>query len=69
MNYLGCVNCHQRDFVLISNKTMEDEDGEEIVTYDRKLTFILLSRHGPFQPRYSAAMHAWFAPLGTAHYS
>ena len=55
--------------MLISNKTMEDEDGEEIVTYDRKLTFILLSRHGPFQPRYSAAMHAWFAPLATAHYS
>ncbi|KAM9420722.1 protein Churchill isoform 1-T1 [Salvelinus alpinus] len=34
MNYLGCANCHQRDFVLISNKATEDEDGEEIVTYD-----------------------------------
>ncbi|CAB1342687.1 unnamed protein product [Coregonus sp. 'balchen'] len=37
MNYLGCANCHQRDFVLISNKATEDEDGEEIVTYDREL--------------------------------
>ena len=36
MNYLGCANCHQRDFVLISNKATEDEDGEEIVTYDRQ---------------------------------
>ncbi|XP_071396802.1 protein Churchill isoform X2 [Centroberyx affinis] len=34
MNYVGCASCHQRDFVLISNKTTEDEDGEEIVTYD-----------------------------------
>uniref|UniRef100_A0A674ENK0 Protein Churchill n=1 Tax=Salmo trutta TaxID=8032 RepID=A0A674ENK0_SALTR len=32
MNYLGYANCHQRDFVLISNKVTEDE--EEIVTYD-----------------------------------
>ncbi|KAA8583099.1 hypothetical protein FQN60_015645 [Etheostoma spectabile] len=34
MNYQGCANCHQRDFVLISNKATEDDDGEEIVTYD-----------------------------------
>ncbi|KAJ0061131.1 hypothetical protein NL108_008810, partial [Boleophthalmus pectinirostris] len=34
MNYQGCANCHHRDFVLISNKSTEDEDGEEIVTYD-----------------------------------
>ncbi|KAM8847542.1 protein Churchill [Synchiropus splendidus] len=34
MNYLGCASCHQRDFVLISNKSTEDDDGEEIVTYD-----------------------------------
>ncbi|XP_016094698.1 protein Churchill-like [Sinocyclocheilus grahami] len=37
MNFLGCANCHQRDFVLISDRTMvnedEDEDEEEIVTY------------------------------------
>uniref|UniRef100_A0A3P9KZU5 Protein Churchill n=1 Tax=Oryzias latipes TaxID=8090 RepID=A0A3P9KZU5_ORYLA len=34
MNYLGCANCHKRDFVLINNKSTEDDDGEEIVTYD-----------------------------------
>uniref|UniRef100_A0A3B4HAE0 Protein Churchill n=2 Tax=Haplochromini TaxID=319058 RepID=A0A3B4HAE0_9CICH len=34
MNYLGCANCHHRDFVMISNKATEDDDGEEIVTYD-----------------------------------
>ncbi|KAI4880537.1 protein Churchill [Hoplias malabaricus] len=36
MNFLGCANCQQRDFVLISNKTMVDEDEEEIVTYLHK---------------------------------
>lgn len=40
MNYLGCASCHHRDFVLISNKATEDDDGEEIVTYDR--TFLQL---------------------------
>uniref|UniRef100_A0A3Q3VXA1 Protein Churchill n=1 Tax=Mola mola TaxID=94237 RepID=A0A3Q3VXA1_MOLML len=34
MNYLGCASCHQRDFVLIRNQAAEDDDGEEIVTYD-----------------------------------
>ncbi|TRY57075.1 hypothetical protein DNTS_023965, partial [Danionella cerebrum] len=33
MNFLGCANCHQRDFVLISDKTVTNEDEEEIVTY------------------------------------
>uniref|UniRef100_A0A8C3G386 Protein Churchill n=1 Tax=Cyclopterus lumpus TaxID=8103 RepID=A0A8C3G386_CYCLU len=33
-DYLRCAKCNQRDFVLISNKATEDEDGEEIVTYD-----------------------------------
>lgn len=48
MNYLGCVHCHQRDFVLINNKATEEEDGEEIVTYDRES--LPLSRHqGPFK--------------------
>lgn len=48
MNYLGCAHCHQRDFVLINNKATEEEDGEEIVTYDRESP--LLSRHqGPFK--------------------
>lgn len=36
MNFLGCANCHQRDFVLISDKTMVNEDEEEIVTYLRE---------------------------------
>ncbi|KAA0708647.1 Protein Churchill [Triplophysa tibetana] len=36
MNFLGCANCHQRDFVLISDKTMVNEDEEEIVTYLRR---------------------------------
>ncbi|XP_052442325.1 protein Churchill isoform X2 [Carassius gibelio] len=35
MNFLGCANCHQRDFVLISDRTMVNEDEEEIVTYLR----------------------------------
>ncbi|ROI33803.1 Protein Churchill [Anabarilius grahami] len=33
MNFLGCANCHQRDFVLIGDRTMVNEDEEEIVTY------------------------------------
>ena len=41
--------------MLISNKTMEDEDGEEIVTYDRKLTFLIFSRHGRFKNDISAS--------------
>lgn len=36
MNFLGCANCHQRDFVLISDRTMVNEDEEEIVTYLRE---------------------------------
>lgn len=36
MNYVGCANCHQRDFVMINSKTTVDEDGEEIVTYTRE---------------------------------
>lgn len=36
MNYLGCAHCQQRDFVRINNKATEEEDGEEIVTYDRE---------------------------------
>jgi len=36
MNFLGCANCHQRDFVLISDRTVVNEDEEEIVTYLRE---------------------------------
>uniref|UniRef100_A0A803K218 Protein Churchill n=1 Tax=Xenopus tropicalis TaxID=8364 RepID=A0A803K218_XENTR len=34
LNYVSCVQCNKRDFVLIVNKTAEEEDGEEIITYD-----------------------------------
>lgn len=36
MNYVGCIECKKKDFVLIANKVAEDDDGEEIITYDRK---------------------------------
>ncbi|PNI83815.1 CHURC1-FNTB isoform 3, partial [Pan troglodytes] len=32
----GCAVCSKRDFMLITNKSLKEEDGEEIVTYDRK---------------------------------
>ncbi|XP_065450613.1 protein Churchill isoform X1 [Chrysemys picta bellii] len=35
LNYVGCVECNKRDFVLIANRATEEEDGEEIITYDR----------------------------------
>ncbi|XP_072896307.1 protein Churchill [Hemitrygon akajei] len=34
LNYVGCAKCSKRDFVLITNRTQDDDDGEEIVTYD-----------------------------------
>ncbi|XP_039393177.1 protein Churchill isoform X4 [Mauremys reevesii] len=34
LNYVGCVECNKRDFVLIANRATEEEDGEEIITYD-----------------------------------
>ncbi|XP_048456400.1 protein Churchill [Rhincodon typus] len=34
LNYVGCAECRKRDFVLITNRTQDDDDGEEIVTYD-----------------------------------
>ncbi|CAL1586632.1 unnamed protein product [Knipowitschia caucasica] len=33
LNYQGCVSCHHRDFVLITDRRHEDEAGEEVVTY------------------------------------
>lgn len=45
MNFLGCANCHQRDFVLISDRTIMNEDEEEIVTYLRESRHIT-SLHG-----------------------
>ncbi|XP_041070839.1 protein Churchill isoform X1 [Carcharodon carcharias] len=34
LNYVGCAECSKRDFVLIANRTQDDDDGEELVTYD-----------------------------------
>ncbi|XP_027425084.1 protein Churchill isoform X2 [Zalophus californianus] len=35
LNFTGCAVCSKRDFMLITNKSLTEEDGEEIVTYDR----------------------------------
>ncbi|XP_021797004.1 protein Churchill isoform X9 [Papio anubis] len=35
LNFTGCAVCSKRDFMLITNKSLKEEDGEEIVTYDR----------------------------------
>uniref|UniRef100_A0A671Q232 Protein Churchill n=1 Tax=Sinocyclocheilus anshuiensis TaxID=1608454 RepID=A0A671Q232_9TELE len=45
MNFLGCANCHQRDFVLISDRTMVNEDEEEIVTYLRESRHISVCQY------------------------
>ncbi|XP_021103333.1 protein Churchill isoform X1 [Heterocephalus glaber] len=34
LNFTGCAVCNKRDFMLITNKSLKEEDGEEIVTYD-----------------------------------
>ncbi|KAK2496425.1 hypothetical protein MC885_002093 [Smutsia gigantea] len=34
LNFTGCAVCSKRDFMLITNKSYKEEDGEEIVTYD-----------------------------------
>lgn len=52
MNYLGCAHCHHRDFVLISNKATEDEDGEEIVTYDRESLHFSPSEANPMREKF-----------------
>ncbi|XP_036352235.1 protein Churchill isoform X2 [Ochotona princeps] len=35
LNFTGCAVCGKRDFMLITNRSLKEEDGEEIVTYDR----------------------------------
>ncbi|XP_041095800.1 protein Churchill [Polyodon spathula] len=47
LNYVGCAKCSHRDFMLINNKTTEEEDGEEIVTYDHvcKNCHHVIARH------------------------
>ncbi|XP_073853641.1 protein Churchill isoform X7 [Macaca fascicularis] len=37
LNFTGCAVCSKRDFMLITNKSLKEEDGEEIVTYDPDL--------------------------------
>ncbi|XP_078262434.1 protein Churchill [Rhinoraja longicauda] len=34
LNFGGCAECSKIDFVLITNRTQDDDDGEEIITYD-----------------------------------
>ena len=34
LNFAGCAVCSKRDFMLITNRSLKEEDGEEIVTYD-----------------------------------
>ncbi|KAM9294279.1 protein Churchill [Gastrophryne carolinensis] len=36
LNFVSCAKCNMRDFVLIANKTADEEDGEEIITFDHK---------------------------------
>uniref|UniRef100_A0A674IX30 Protein Churchill n=1 Tax=Terrapene triunguis TaxID=2587831 RepID=A0A674IX30_9SAUR len=47
LNYVGCVECNKRDFVLIANRATEEEDGEEIITYDHvcKNCHHMIARH------------------------
>nr|XP_020860323.1 protein Churchill isoform X2 [Phascolarctos cinereus] len=47
LNYIGCAMCNKRDFMLIANKSMKEEDGEEIVTYDHvcKNCHHIVARH------------------------
>nr|XP_048271930.1 protein Churchill isoform X2 [Myodes glareolus] len=35
LNFTGCAVCNKLDFMLITNRSLKEEDGEEIVTYDR----------------------------------
>ncbi|CAH6842116.1 protein Churchill [Peromyscus maniculatus bairdii] len=34
LNFTGCAVCNKLDFMLITNRSLKEEDGEEIVTYD-----------------------------------
>ncbi|XP_033612935.1 protein Churchill-like [Fukomys damarensis] len=34
LNFTGCAVCSKWDFMLITNKSLKEEDGEETVTYD-----------------------------------
>ncbi|XP_060030807.1 protein Churchill isoform X1 [Erinaceus europaeus] len=47
LNFTGCAICSKRDFMLITNKSLREEDGEEIVTYDHlcKNCHHVIARH------------------------
>nr|XP_060628587.1 protein Churchill isoform X2 [Anolis sagrei ordinatus] len=47
LNYVGCTECKKRDFVMITNRAREEEDGEEIITYDHvcKNCHHVIARH------------------------
>uniref|UniRef100_A0A4X1UBF4 Protein Churchill n=1 Tax=Sus scrofa TaxID=9823 RepID=A0A4X1UBF4_PIG len=47
LNFTGCAVCNKRDFMLITNKSFKEEDGEEIVTYDHlcKNCHHVIARH------------------------
>ncbi|XP_041614070.1 protein Churchill isoform X3 [Vulpes lagopus] len=47
LNFTGCAVCSKRDFMLITNKSFKEEDGEEIVTYDHlcKNCHHIIARH------------------------
>ncbi|XP_036699662.1 protein Churchill isoform X2 [Balaenoptera musculus] len=47
LNFIGCAVCSKRDFMLITNKSLKEEDGEEIVTYDHlcKNCHHVIARH------------------------
>uniref|UniRef100_A0ABK0L564 Protein Churchill n=1 Tax=Rattus norvegicus TaxID=10116 RepID=A0ABK0L564_RAT len=47
LNFAGCAVCSKRDFMLITNRSLKEEDGEEIVTYDHlcKNCHHVIARH------------------------
>ncbi|XP_057589290.1 protein Churchill isoform X2 [Hippopotamus amphibius kiboko] len=47
LNFTGCAVCGKRDFMLITNRSLKEEDGEEIVTYDHlcKNCHHVIARH------------------------
>ncbi|XP_012869221.1 PREDICTED: LOW QUALITY PROTEIN: protein Churchill [Dipodomys ordii] len=47
LNFTGCAVCSKRDFMLITNKSLKEEDGEEIITYDHlcKNCHHVIARH------------------------
>ncbi|XP_078239616.1 protein Churchill isoform X3 [Pogona vitticeps] len=64
MNYAGCVECKKKDFVMITNRATDEEDGEEIITYDRWIPRFTGTENGShmedlhWTSRYSARWNA-----------